>query len=416
MAYHARNLVLLALVAVCASSVLASRRHPRFYSSHRHPSFRGENENYRTEEKLTFPVHNTFRWPTNTEDCLRFGIRPTPDAPAWYLRDGQVYDRHCLKTLAYLVGPEERSVCRMQSGCYDARGYDNDCLVQLSFDQGFSFDLEATRRQELEWKKFVCRGKTLDQCGRDHSLWWRSLFPSSRNDCRLRVQVGKERKGLSSGYWVPWSISPDGAAYDTDCLSRFANRLGMENPGNCTQASNYVIHNGRDVPPTEIPKTLVHATNPSGNRPDLEFPTGLADPSHSTATPVTTHIPSSEDPVTDIMPEPLTTGVPNLQRKRGGIPPSPVAALAETADAQVPTSLPLDRRAQSSAPDEWSCMWEVNATLPDSAPMMFDLIFGGAVVDEIPLGSQRILEGELENLSECEDVLEKEIQNSSGGG
>lgn len=413
MAYHTRNLVLTALVVVCASSALASRHHPRFYSSHRRPPSLGDNENHHVETSLTLPEYNTFRWPSNTEDCLRFEARYAPDTPAWYLRDGQVYDRYCLKTLAYLVRPEERAVCRTQSGCHDVRGYDNDCLILLSFDQGFSFDLEETKRQELEWKKFACRGKTLDQCGRGHSLWWRGLFPSSRDDCRIREPVGEEREDVLSDGWVPRSIGPDGATYDTDCLSRFANRLRMENPGNCTQTINYVIHNNRDVAPTEIPKTLVHATKPSEISPDLELPTGLTDPARLTPTPVTAYIPLSEDPITDAIPKPPTTNIPDLRRrKRRDIPPSPIRTLVETADVMVPTSLPLVNRAQGSVSNEWSCMWDVNVTLPDSALRMFDVVFGNATVDEISLDTQRISKGELENLGECEDALEEEIQNS----
>lgn len=406
MAYRTINLASVALVVACASSVLASRHNPRFYPSHRHPSFLGDNENHRAETKFTLSEHNTFRWPSNPEDCLRFGVSFTTDAPAWYLRDGQVYDRRCLKTLAYLVEPEERTVCRTQNSYHDARGYDSDCLIQLSFDQGFSFDLEGTRRQELEWKKLVCHGKTIDQCGRDHSLWWRNLFPSSRNDCRIRGWVSKEK--VSGDNWVIRSIGPNGTAYDADCLSRFAYRLGMENPGNCTQTNNHVIHNGRDVSLTEIPKTLVHATNPSITRPDLEFPTGVTDPGPLTATPDTTHIPLSEDPITGIIPEPLTTDIPGLRRrKRKGIPPSPVRTPNETADALAPTSLPLVDRAEGFAPDEWSCMWDVNVTLPDPAPRMFDAIFGDSTVDEISLGTRKILKGEPDSLSECGGAFEE---------
>lgn len=417
MAYRTRNLVFTTLVVACASSVLASRHHRRFHSSHRHPSFLGDNENYNTEAKLTLSEYNTFQWPSNTEDCLRSEARFTHDAFDWYLHDSQVYDRHCLKTLAYLVEPEERAVCRMQGGYHDARGYDNDCLIQLSFDQGFSFDSEETSRQELEWKKFVCRGKTLDQCGRGHSRRWKGLFPSSRSDCRIRGWIDKERGDLSNDDWVLWSIGPNGVTYDTDCLSRFANRLGMKNPGNCTQTNNYVIHNRRDVPAKEIPKTLVHATNPSGIQPDLEFPTGITDPGRLPVTPVTPYIPLSEGPITGIIPEPLTTDVPDFRRRRrNDIPPSPARTLAETADALVPTPLPLVNRAQSLVPDEWSCMWEVNVTLPDCAPRMFDVVFGNATVDEIPLGTQKVLKGELENLSECEDALREDIQNSLTDG
>jgi hypothetical protein len=57
-------------------------------------------------------------------------------------------------------------------------------------------------------------------------------------------------------------------------------------------------------------------------------------------------------------------------------------------------------------------MWDVDVTLPDSAPRMFDTIFDDTVVDEIPLVAQRIFKGELEDLSECGDVLREERQNS----
>jgi hypothetical protein len=267
-------------------------------------------------------------------------------------------------------------------------------------------------RQELEWKKSVCRRKTLDQCGHDHSFWWRSLFPSSRDDCRIRGRAGNERQGASSHNWVPWSTGPDGTVYDNDCLSRFANRLGMDNPGNCTQTGTNVSHNGRDLSPPEIPKTLVHATTPSGIQPDLEFPTSVTDPSHLIATPVVAPLPPSEDLIASGLPEPLTTDIPDLQkRERSDIPLSPVRTLAETASA-LPTPLPIVNRAQGSTADEWSCMWDVDVTLPDSAPRMFDTIFGDTVVDEIPLVAQRIFKGELEDLSECGDVLREERQNS----
>jgi hypothetical protein len=186
----------------------------------------------------------------------------------------------------------------------------------------------------------------------------------------------------------------------------------MENPGNCTQTNSYVIHNRRDVPPVEIPKTLVHATNPSGATPDLELLTSLTDPGRLTFTPVTANIPLSEEPIKGVIPEPLTTGIPNLRRMRSDVPPSPVRTLVETADVLTPTSLPLVNRAQDSAPDEWSCMWDVNITLPDFAPRMFDAAFDGATVNEMLLGTQRILEGEVENPSECVDALEEEIQTS----
>lgn len=408
MAHCTRTLVLTALAALYVNSVFASRHNHRFYSSHHRQSALRNNGNYRAEAKLAFSNDNVLRWPSNTEDCLRFEVRFAPDPSAWYLRDGRIYDRHCLKTLVYLVEPEERAVCRTQNGCHGARGYDNDCLIQLSFDQGFSFDLEETRRQELEWKKFACRGKSLDQCGRDHSLRWRSLFPSSRDDCRIRDRFGKEGDDGSSDNWVPWSISPNGTVYEADCLSRFANRLRMENPGNCTQ-TNYVIQNRRDIPPAEIPKTLLHATNPSGIQPDLEFPTGLTDPNHLAATPATSYTPLPENPVADIIPEPLTTDTSDLRKKKSVIPPSPVRVFTGTTDTPVPTSLPPVNRAQGSASDEWSCMWDVNATLPDSAPRMFDVAFGDSTVDEMPLDAQRVLKGDL---SECGDALGEEIQNS----
>lgn len=379
MTFAARSISLVTLAVFCASSVLAAGRHPRFYSSHRRPFLLEDNENYRTEAKSTSSHHAILLWPSNTDDCLGYETGLTLEAPLLYLRDGQVYDKRCLKTLAYLVEPEERAVCRKQSGCYRARGYDNDCLIQLSFDQGFNFDFEEAKRLEVEWKTFVCHGKTLDQCGRDHSHWWRSLFPSSRGDCRIRGWVGKERADVSGDDWVSWSMGPDRAAYDNDCLSRFANRLGMEKPGNCTRAGTYVAHNGREVLPTDVPKTLLHATK---IRP--EVPTSVTDPNYPTATPVATSIPLPKGPsTTDIVPKPLTADIPGIRKeKRNGVPLPPVGALAETADAPAPTSSPLANRAQDPVVDEWSCMWDVNVTLPDSAPRMFDVAFGGAIVGE----------------------------------
>ena len=410
MTFSARNIALTTLVVVYSRSVLASHRRPRSYASHRHPPFLGDNENYRAETKLTFSEYNKSRWPSNTDDCLRSEIHLAPDDPSWYLRDGQVYDKRCLKTLVYLVEPEERAVCRRQDDCHNPRGYDNDCLFQLSFDQGFSFDFQEVKRLELQWKKVMCRGKTLDLCGRDHSLWWKSIFPSSRDDCRIHRRVGKEREDLSGDHWVQWSIGPDRMMYDNDCLSRFANRLGMENTGNCTQP---ITHNARGVPPKEIPKTVVRATNSPGIQPDLEVPTGVTSLSYLTAAPVATFIPLPEGSTTDVIPEPPTADIPDPRKgKRSGVPPSPIPTLMETADPLVPTSLPHVDHAQGPAADEWSCMWEVKATLPNPVPRLFDLAFGNATVDEIPLVAQRIVKGELEDLSECADALREEIRDS----
>ncbi|KAF9645475.1 hypothetical protein BDM02DRAFT_508389 [Thelephora ganbajun] len=396
MSYNARTLVLTTLVVICASPVLASRRHLRYYSSNPHPYFVGDSKNYHTKIKATSPEYGASQWPSNTDDCLSSEVHLRPNAPALYLRDGQVYDKRCLKTLAYLVEPEERAVCRTQNDCHYTRGYDNDCLIQLPFDQGFNFDLEEARRQELEWKKFVCHGKTLDQCGRDHSSWWRSRFPSSRDDCRIR---GRADKRTQDDNWVPWSIGPYGTLYDNDCLSRFANRLGMENPRNCTQTNTYVAREARDAPPVELPKTLVYATDPSGIQPHLAFPTAVTNPSRLTATP----IPTPEDSISDIISEPFTTNIPDF--RKSDAPPPPARTLTETANA-VPTSLPLTTRDQGSATDvdEWPCMWDVDVTLPDSAPGMFDAAFGNVTVDETQVVTQKIFTGDLR---ECGDAIER---------
>jgi len=400
MPYIARNIVLTTLLAICASSVLASRRHP--------PSYIEDNKNYHTKIKPVFPEYDTSQWPSNTDDCLRPGAPLYSDTPALYLHDGQFYDKSCLKTLAYLVEPEERTACRTQSDCHYARGYDNECLIQLSLEQCFDFDFEEMRRQELEWKESVCRGKTLDQCGRDHSSWWRSYFPSSRDDCLIHGKAGKRGQGGPGDNWVPWSIGPHGTLYDDDCLSRFANRLGMENSGNCTQTNTYVTHEAHEAPPVELPKTLVYATGPSEIQPHLEVLTDVANLNHLTAMPVTTHIPTPEDSIANIIP----TGIPAIQKRKGnGTSPSPVHALTQTVKT-LTTPLPLVNRAQRSATDGWSCMWDVNVTLPDSAPGMFDFAFGDSAADETPLVTQRIFKGVLEDLSECSDVIGEEAEES----
>lgn len=382
MPYNPRYLVLTILVVICASSVLASRRHPRHYSSNHRPSFVGDNKDYRAEAMTILSQYDTSYWPSNTDDCLRPELL-RPDASAYYLHDGQFYDKRCLKTLAYLVEPEERAACRTQSDCHHARGYDNECLMQLSLDQDFDFSFGEMRRQELEWKKFVCHGKTLDQCGRDHSPWWRSRFPSSHDDCRIHKRADQRQDTLNDN-WVPWSIDPHGTLYDSDCLSRFANRLGMENPGNCTQANTYVIHEAREAPRVELPKTLLYAANPSGIQPHTLLPTRVT----QIATPATTYIPIPTDDSV------------GWERKRDDIPPSPVRTLTQTANV-LASSLPLVSRAQGSATDvdEWSCMWDVYVALPDPAPGMFDASFGGATIDK----TQRVAEGKSEG-SECSDA------------
>ena len=402
--YITRNLVL-TLAVTSSSSVLGSRRHPLYYSSNRHPSYVGGAKNYRTGAGAIFPEYETSHWPSNTDDCHRPGVRPLPDAPAWYLHDGKTYDKSCLKALVYLVEPEERAACRTQSDCDYSRGYDDGCLVRLSLDLGFNFDFEGMRRQELEWKRSVCHGKTLDHCGRNHSSWWRSRFPSSRDDCRIHEQADTMWQDGSGDNWVPWSVSPHGTLYDDDCLSRYANRLGMENPGNCTQTNT---HEAREGPPLKLPKTLVHATGLSGIQPHLELPTGVINPSGLTPTSVTKHIPTLEDSITDISLGPLTTGIPDgLKRERNDIPPPPVRTPTEIANA-LPTSLSLVSRAQGSATDEWSCMWDVNITLPDPAPGIFDMVFGNATVDNAPLVAQSIGKGDLEDLDEGCDVIGEE--------
>jgi len=55
-------------------------------------------------------------------------------------------------------------------------------------------------------------------------------------------------------------------------------------------------------------------------------------------------------------------------------------------------------------------MWDVNVTLPDSAPRMFDVAFGDATIDETPLVTQGVFEGGLEGLSECSDAVGDEIE------
>lgn len=382
MPYNPSHFVLTTLVVIYASSVLASRSHPRHYSSNHCPSFVGDNKNYGAETLAILSQHDISYWPSNIDDCLRPELRLRPDASTYYLHDGQFYDKSCLKTLAYLVEPDERAVCRTQSDCHHARGYDNECLVQLSLDQDFNFNFEEMRRQELEWKEFVCHGKTLDQCGREHSLWWRNRFPSSRDDCRIHERAD-QREDVWNGNWIPWSIGPHGTLYDDDCLSRFANRLGMENPGNCTRDSTYVIHEAREASRVELPKTLLYAPDPSRIQPHTVSPTPV--------TPVTTYIPAPTDaPV-------------SWEGKRSDIPPSPVRTLTQTVNV-IASSLPLVSRAQGSTTgvDEWSCMWRVYVALPDLAPGMFDASFGSATIDKSSLVTQRIAEGELEG-SECSD-------------
>ena len=411
MSYIARNIVLTTLLATCMSSVLASRRHSRHYSPSRHPSYVGSNKGYRTEINAIFLECDTSQWPSNTDNCLKPDIHLHPDDPAWYRRDGQFYDKTCLKALIYLVEPEERAACRTQSDCHHSRGYDNECLIQLSFDRDFNFDFEEVKQQELEWKRSICYGKTLDECGRDHSSWWRSRFPSSRDDCRIHGQVDKTRQGGSGDNWVSWSVSPHGTSYDNDCLSRFANRLGMENPRNCTQTNTYTAHEAREDPPMELPKTLVHATVPSGIQPHLELPTGVSDPTSLAATPVTTYIPTPEDSIPDVIPESFTTGIPDgLEWKRNDIAPLPLRTPTKAANA-LPT-LPPVSRAQSSAIDEWPCMWDVDVTLPNPAPGMFDVAFGGTTIDEIPLVAQREVEGESEDLGERDGAIGEDIEKS----
>ena len=375
MLYNPRYLLLTTLVVIYASSVLASRRHPRHYSKHR-PSFVGDNKDYRAEAMTILSQYDASYWPSNTGDCVTPELHLRPDASVYYIHDGQFYDKHCLKTLVYLVEPEERAACRTQSDCHRARGYDNECLMRLSFDQGFDFNFEEIGWQELEWKKFVCHGKTLGQCGQDHSPWWRSRFPSSRDDCRIHKRAG-QRQDASNDKWVPWSIGPRETLYDNDCLSRFANRLGMENPGNCTQA-NHVIHKAREAPSVELPKTLLYATDPSGIQPYVVFPTRAT----QFATPVATY---------------------GRERRRGDIPPSPVRTLARTTNVPA-SSLPLVGRAQGSVDDvdEWSCMWDVYVTLPDPAPGMFDASFGSATIDKMLLVTQEMVE--VQEGSECSDA------------
>ena len=408
--YTARNFVL-TLAVTSSSSVLASRRHPRYYSSSHHPSYVGGDKNRHTGAGTIIPEYEISRWPSNTDDCVRTAVRPLPDAPAWYLHDGKFYEKSCLKTLVYLVEPEDRAACRTQSDCHYSRGYDDGCLIQLSLDHGFDFDFEEMRRQELEWKGSVCHGKTLDQCGRDHSSWWRSRFPSSRDDCHIRGQTDKKWQVGSGDNWVPWSVGPRGTLYDNDCLMRYANRLGMENPGNCTQINTREV---QEAAPVELPKTLVYATGPSGIQPHLEFPTAVTNPSGFAPTPVT-YIPTLKDSFTDITPEPLATGIPDgLRRERNDISPPPVRTPTEIANA-LPTSLQLVSRTQDSAADEWSCMWDVDVALPDPAPGMFDTAFGNTTVYNVPLVAQRVGKGELEDLSECSDSVGEETRKGLTG-
>lgn len=369
MPHAARNIVLTTLVVIWATSALASRRHLRRYHSNPRPPYVGGGKNYRAGASDIFPRHDASRWPSNTNDCLRPEVH---DTPTWYLHDGRFYDKNCLKSLAYFVEPEERAACRSQSDRRYSRGYDNECLVKLSFDYGFDFDFEEMTRQELEWKKSVCHGNVIGQCGRGHSSWWRSRFPSSRDDCRIIGQTDDKGRNDPSDNWVPWSVGPRGTLYDNDCLSRFANRLGMEKPSNCTQTDTQAIHEAREAPPTKPPKTIVYATSPIGIPPRLEFPTR-----------VTTYTPTPEDSITGTIPEPLTTSIPNgPERKRNDISPPLVRMHTETADT-LPTSLPLVSRTQDSATDEWSCIWNVDIILPDRAPGMFYVASDDATVDGI---------------------------------
>jgi hypothetical protein len=391
MLYSARpSLLLTTLVVICTGSVLASRRHPRHYSSHHRPSFAWDNKRHRTK---TTTIDDTSYWPSKPDDCLKPEGHLRPDSPTHYLHDDQSYDKRCLKTLAYLVEPEERAACRTQSDCHYARGYDDECLMRSVFYQRFDFNFEEMMRQELEWKKFVCHGKTLDQCGRGHSPWWRSRFPSSPDDCRIHERVDKRRQDTSDDNWVQWSIGPHGILYDNDCLSRFANRLGMENPRNCTRSSTYTTHEPREAPPSvELPKTLLSPTAPSGLQPRLALPTDIAEPDSLVATPSTTSIPTSTDIPID------------RERKRDNIPQSPVHTVTQTADV-LASSLPLASRAQGSVNDvdEWSCIWDVYITLPDIAPRMFDAALGDTIIDKTPLAVQWVAEGEL-RANECDDA------------
>lgn len=325
---------------------------------------------------IIFSKDDTY-WPSKPDDCLRPEGHPRPDSPAHYLHNDQLYDKRCLKTLAYLSEPEERAACRTRSDYHYARGYDDECLMRSVFYQCFDFDFEEMMRQELEWKKFVCHGKTLDQCGRRHSPWWRSRFPSSPDDCRIHERVDKRRQDTPDDNWVPWSIGPHGILYDNDCLSRLANRLGMENPGNCTQSSTYAIREPRETPSAELLKTLLYPTGLSRFQPRLELPADTAEPDSLAVTPATT-------------PTPIPTGIPvDWEMKRDDIPQSPVRTVARTADVPAP-SLPLVSRAPSPVNDvdEWSCIWDVYVTLPDIAPGMFDAALGDAIIDKTPLAVQ----------------------------
>jgi len=60
-------------------------------------------------------------------------------------------------------------------------------------------------------------------------------------------------------------------------------------------------------------------------------------------------------------------------------------------------------------------MWDVNVTLPDSAPRMFEVAFGHATVDETLLVTQGAFRGELEGLSECSDAAGDEIKEITIG-
>lgn len=337
---------------------------------------------------IIFSEDDTSHWPSKPDDCLPPEGHPRPDSH--YLHDDKFYDKNCLKTLVYLTEPEERAACRTQSDCHYARGYDDECLMRSVFHQCFDFDFEEMMRQELEWKKFVCCGKTLDQCGRGHSPWWRSRFPTSPDDCRIHERVDKMRQDTPDDNWVPWSIGPYGILYDNDCLSRFANRLGMENPRNCTQSSAYATHEPRETSPSVgLPKTPLYPSGLPRFQPRLALPTDTAESDllvATTSTPILTDTPADRE------------------RKRNNIPRSPVRTAARSVDAPAPSFPPVGR-AQSPVDDvdEWSCIWDVYVILPDIALGMFDAALGDGIVDKTPLAVQWVTEGELEG-NECDDA------------
>lgn len=57
-------------------------------------------------------------------------------------------------------------------------------------------------------------------------------------------------------------------------------------------------------------------------------------------------------------------------------------------------------------------MWDVDVTLPNPAPGMFDVAFGGTTIDEIPLVAQREVEGESEDLGERDGAIGEDIEKS----